>query len=96
MEIDSQRPEGREGGILALNAAVEAMNLAEKTSSTALPKTVFGSVSILLTLIRVCFPLFYNGLPQIYTQPRTQRLMNRIMSNLGCSAPISVEDLNEG
>ena len=44
---------GREGSISALNAAVETMNLAGKTSSIAPAKTVFGSVSALVTLIRV-------------------------------------------
>ena len=44
----------------ALNAAIEVLNLAEKISSIAPAKVVFGSVNILLVTIRVCFPLFHN------------------------------------
>ena len=66
MEAESKRPKGQEAAISALNAAVEAMNLAEKISTIAPAKTVFGTVSILLTLIRVCFMLFCNDLFQIY------------------------------
>ena len=67
MEPESQRPKGREAAISALNAAIGAMNLAEKISTIAPAKTVLGSVSTLLTLIRVCFMLFCNDLLQIYT-----------------------------
>ena len=40
--------------------AIEAMNLAKEVSSITPAKAVFGSVSILLTMIRVCSHLFYN------------------------------------
>ena len=50
MKVDSQRPKEREAD---LNAAIEAMDLA-KTSSITPVKAVFGSVTILLTTIRVC------------------------------------------
>jgi hypothetical protein len=67
METESRQPKGREGAVSELNAAVEAMNLA-KTASTITPiKAVFGSVSALLTLIRVCLLLFYNDLLQVHT-----------------------------
>jgi hypothetical protein len=56
MEAESQRPKGREGAISALNEAIEALNPA-KMSSFPPAKAVFGSVIILLTLIRVCFLL---------------------------------------
>ena len=67
MATESQRPKGREGVISALNGAVEAMNLAEKTSTITPAKTVLGSVSTLLALIKVCFLFLYNNLLQIYT-----------------------------
>lgn len=54
MKTDSQRPKGREGTISVLKAAIEAANLAEKTSNIAPAKAAFGSVSTLLTVIRVC------------------------------------------
>jgi hypothetical protein len=65
MEAESQRPEGREGAISALNEAIEAINPA-KVSSFPLAKAVFGSVTVLLTLIRVCFPLPCNDLLQVH------------------------------
>jgi len=66
-ESESQRPKGRVGTVSALNAAIEAANLAEKVSSIAPAKVVFG-------FVRVCFLLLCNNLPQVHTQPnRTQR-----------------------
>ena len=67
MQAESQQPKGREGAISALNTAVEASNLA-KISSIPPVRAVFGSVVVLLTLIRVCFLLFCNDLPQVHTQ----------------------------
>jgi hypothetical protein len=67
METESQQPKGQERTISELNAAVEAMNLAEKASTITPARTVFVSVSALLTLIRVCFLLFYNDLLQVHT-----------------------------
>lgn len=68
MEAEFQQPTGREAAISALNAAVEVMNLAEKNSTITPVKTVFGSVSTILTLVRVCFLLSCNDLLRIYTQ----------------------------
>ena len=39
-----------------LNAAIEAVNLAKEISSVTPAKAVFGSVGVLLKMIRVCFP----------------------------------------
>jgi len=57
MEVKSQRPKGREGAMSALNTAVEALNLAKELSSIAPTKALFGSVSIILVIIRVGFLL---------------------------------------
>ena len=43
----------REGALSLLNAAIEAMNLAKEISSATPAKAIFGSVSILLTMIAV-------------------------------------------
>ena len=67
MEVESQRSKGQKAAISELDRAVKAMNLAEKTSSIAPAKTVFATVSKLLTLIRVCSLLSCNDLLQIYT-----------------------------
>ena len=42
-----------------MDAASEAMNLSKEISSVAPAKVVFGSVGILLTIIKVHFLLFY-------------------------------------
>ena len=39
----------------ALNATIEVLNLAEEISAITPAKAVFGSVSILLAMVRVCF-----------------------------------------
>ena len=57
MDADSQQPKRRDGALSALNTAIEAMNLAKEVSSVTPAKAVFGSVSILLTMIRVRFLL---------------------------------------
>ena len=64
MNTDSQRPGGREGATSALNTAIEDIDLAEKVSSIAPARAVFGLVGILLTLIRVRFLLSCHDLLQ--------------------------------
>ena len=66
MKTESQGPKGREGTISVLKAAIEAANLAEKTSNIAPAKAAFGSVSTLLTVIRVCFLPLRSDLLQIH------------------------------
>ena len=54
MGDDSQRPsEGRETTISVLNAAIEAMNFAKELSSITPAKVAFGSVSIILAMVKV-------------------------------------------
>jgi len=57
MEAGSQRPKGWEGTILVLNATIEALNLAKEISSITPAKAVFGSVTVILTTIKVSFLL---------------------------------------
>jgi len=57
MEIESRRLKGREGTISALNGFIEVLNLAKEVSSITPAKAVFGSVSIILAMIRVSFLL---------------------------------------
>ena len=65
MKAESQHPKGREGAIVALNEAIEGLNLV-KVSCIAPAKAVIGSVSILLTLIMVCFSSFCQDLLQVH------------------------------
>ena len=55
MDTKPQQPKGRGGTLSSLNVAIETMNLAKEISSITPAKAVFGSVSILLTMIRVRF-----------------------------------------
>jgi len=57
MEVGSQRPKEREDAISALNTAIEALNHAKIASGIAPAKIVFGSVSVILSTIRVSFLL---------------------------------------
>ena len=58
METESQQPKEQEGVISALNGFIEVVNLAKEISSNTPAKAVFGSVSIILAMIRVSFPGF--------------------------------------
>ena len=69
MKAEFQRPKGRKDAIEALNAAIKDTDLTEKTSCVAPAKIVFGSASILLTLIRVWPPFFCQDLLQAHGQP---------------------------
>ena len=53
MATKSQRPKGRESVVSLLNTAIDAMDLAEKISSITPAKAVFGTVGVLLTMIKV-------------------------------------------
>jgi len=71
MEAQSQRQKqkGRDGTLSSLNLAIEAMNLAKEVSSITPAKAVFGSVSILLTMIRVRFLLSHERMAHVHILP---------------------------
>ena len=60
MDTSSQRPKGQDGALSSLNAAIDAINPAKDAADIAPAKAAFGSVSALLTMIRVRFFLFYD------------------------------------
>ena len=63
MEAKSSQQKGRENLLSSLNVAIDFLNLAKDSCGSIPPaQAVFGSVSILLTMIKVCFPLFSDGL----------------------------------
>jgi len=66
MQANSQRPKGRDGTISSLNIAIEGLNLAKEISSVTPAKAVFGSASVLLTMIKVRF-LFRDEAIQSHT-----------------------------
>jgi len=61
MDIRSQRPMPRDATLSLLNAAVKAVNLAKELSSVTPVKAVFGTVSVILTMIRVSPLLVFGG-----------------------------------
>ena len=60
MDANSKRQKRRDNTLSLLNAAIEAMNLAKEASSGTPAKVIFGSVSVLLAMIRVSFLIFCN------------------------------------
>jgi len=58
MDAKSRQPKGRDNTVSALNAAIEALNLAKELVSITPAKAVFGTVSVILTTIKVSFLLF--------------------------------------
>ena len=72
MTDESQQVEQQEdqGGILsALNLAIDGLNLAKEVSGPTPAKAVFGSVAILLLMIRVGFLLFCDAIFQAHRCP---------------------------
>jgi len=67
MQANSQRPKGRDGTISSLNIAIEGLNLAKELSDITPAKAVFGSASVLLTMIKVRLLLFYDEVTQTHT-----------------------------
>ena len=66
MATNPQRPKGRDGALSMLNAAIDILNLAKEISSITPAKAVFGSVSVLLAMIRVRFFLLRGNEPPIH------------------------------
>ena len=56
MTDKSQQPKGRDGVLSTLDLAIDALNLAKEVSSVTPAKAVFGTVAILLAMIRVSPP----------------------------------------
>jgi len=52
MSTNSQRPKHRDAALSSLNVAVEGVNLAKELSGVTPAKAVFGTVSVILTMIR--------------------------------------------
>ena len=65
MTTESQ-PKNREGALSSLNVAIDIVNLAKEVSDITPAKAAFGTVSILLTMIRVRL-LFRDAMFQVHT-----------------------------
>lgn len=77
MNAKTRRLKYRDGALSSLDAAIEAMNLAKEVTSMTPAKAVFGSVGILLTMIRVRF-LFSDDLYSAHIPPGLYGQQNRI------------------
>ena len=53
MEAKSQRPTEREGVISTLNGFIEVLNLAKEVASNTPANAAFGSVTVILGMVRV-------------------------------------------
>ena len=67
MTDKSQQPKGRDGVLSSMNMAIDGLNLAKELSSITPAKAVFGSVAVLLTMIKVSFLLICNEMFQVHT-----------------------------
>ena len=67
MDVNSQRQRHQDNTHSLLNAAIEAVNLAKEVSSATPAKAVFGTVSVLLTMIKVRFLFFSGDLLRVHT-----------------------------
>jgi len=68
MAANSRRLKEREDILSSLDGSIEAMNLAKEVSGITPVKDTFGSVGLLLKIIRVCF-LFCDDELLVYIQP---------------------------
>jgi len=68
MAANSRRLKEREDILSSLDESIEAMNLAKEVSGIPPVKDTFGSVGLLLKIIRVCF-LFCDDELLVYIQP---------------------------
>ena len=62
MDANSQQQKRQENILSLLNVAIEAVNLAKEVTSATPAKAVFGSVSAILSMIRVCLLLFFGDI----------------------------------
>ena len=67
MDANSKRQKRKENALSLLDVAIGALNLARDVCCIPPAQAVFGSVSILLTMIRVRSPLFSDDLFWIHT-----------------------------
>jgi len=92
MDTKYQRQKGQDGVLSSLNMAIEALNLAKDISGIAPVKAAFGSVSVLLTMVRVRSLALQSDVQSLH-KTRIRWLTRRTMSSSGYPALIFVERL---
>ena len=84
----SKRQKRQENALSLLDVAIGALDLAKDACGIPPAQVVFGSVSILLTMIRVRFPLFSDDLFQqkfTYNQDSMANRTNYVELGLACA-----------
>ena len=69
MAPQSQQPKKRDGVLLSLDIAINMVNIGKEVASMTPAPAVFGSVTILLTTIRVSSLLFRDEMLRAHTYP---------------------------
>ena len=69
MTDNSRQPKEQDGVLSTLNVAIDGLNIAKEIASVTPAKAVFGSVAVLLTMIRVSRLLSCDEIFQIHTSP---------------------------
>ena len=95
MDTKFQRSKGRDGVLSSLNMAIEALNLAKEISSITPAKAVFGSVSAVLTMIRVPF-LQFSAIRSMFTRSQDSMTNKLDYVELGLSCADVCQALNRG
>jgi len=86
MAAKSQRPKGQDGTLSSLNIAIEVLNLAKEAASFTPAKAVFGSVSILFTMIGVGVSFSSTGRPMLtHVQDSMLNKLDYVELGLACA-----------
>ena len=87
MDAKSRRPKGRDGVLSSLNVAIEALNLAKEISSVTPAKAVFGSVGVLLVIVRVGSLSLHVGQPRAHStwQDSMANRIDHVELGLACA-----------
>ena len=70
--MSAQQQEGLDGVLAALDVLIQALSLAKDACSIPPAQAAFGSASVVLTKIRVLFPLLNEGGPLTRTPSRAR------------------------
>ena len=87
----SQQSKGRDGALSALDVLIQALNLAKDTCGIPPAQVALGSASVLLTMIRVHFPLIPRRLTSDSLLSRTRWPTIRTTSTLAGLAATSAK-----
>ena len=84
MDKESKRQKRRDDVLSLLDAAIQAVDLAKEVSSPTPAKAVFGSVSVLLTMIRVRLLRFCDDGPRVHVCAGFHEQQNRLRRTWAC------------